>query len=61
MTKRVKHIIFNCSEALLFAPQSLFYSSLLSVLKKVKQEIEPRTYGDIFTSLEEFCDPEDVI
>ena len=36
--RKCSQITFNCSDALLLAPQSLFYTSLISVLMKVREE-----------------------
>jgi actin-related protein 8 len=37
-SRKVSQLQFNCSDSLLLAPQSLFYSQLISILQKIKEE-----------------------
>lgn len=36
--RKVTQMTFNCSDSLLLAPQSLFYSSLMQILLRIKEE-----------------------
>lgn len=62
--RKVKQLTFNCSDSLLLAPQSVFYSQLISLLQKINDETTdpseiPR--GDALQVAESFQDPEDLM
>lgn len=41
-----KQITFNCSDALLYAPSSIFFSQMISIMKKIKQDTYPQELKD---------------
>lgn len=55
--RRCQQLTFNCSDSLLLAPQSLFYSNLIELLLKIKEEttdIEDVERGDPLQVCESF-------
>jgi len=60
--RKVTQLTFNCSDALLLAPQSLFYSQLVSILLKIRDETTVEAErGDPLQVAEGFQDPEDLM
>ena len=53
---------FNCSDALILAPQALFYSQLLQVLRNCTKNVKKPIAGDpLCASIATYADPEDLI
>lgn len=55
-------ISFNCSDALLYCSQSIFYTQLINSVKKANRRIDGREHIDpIIAQQETLIDPEDVV
>eukprot|EP00347_Sterkiella_histriomuscorum_P001948 403370052 len=54
-------ITFNCSDALLFATQSLFYAPMLSINRQILRDTSDPVHGDPMMVVQGFQDPEDIM
>lgn len=59
--KDATQITFNCSDALLLAPWSLFYSQLLQVNRNAENKVNPVSTHDPLLHQHPYIDPEDLM